>query len=727
MGLENLKSAFSGENKFSSTNTYQADTSEKPNGSYVAIHKDLILKSNNPLQSNHWDNIGFLRNSNIQSVNFFQGNNSYFEPMTPSIPGFNVNFNRGGYTFKEGDLGNSKFINFESKHLRGGSNWTGATMGGLFNNSSHLGQTQKYVTTTPINNQWPVGSGAPQKPNLGDIVFSGNNPSAIGYINLQEKYNKMTNSFSVNMDNQRYLSGGELNASRTIVKDDKIPLYNDSFSVTSFKTPPTINITGVGEYSNLKETQGWESLYNADGTAKTDKGYSYPLISKETLNKRYKSSTTPNWMRDFVHAEPYVWTPIGGDEFNFATRFTPLMRSLKDVARIGKYMTSLDGILNHSLINQNLPGKVSRVEYFEDGEIKQGTQRFKSQYNPLSTLASVGGRIVGEGVPNVLVDREGPNILNIGSLFENRHYTQAVPDTTSDRFLPRGGDNSSLQDQINSAVSGFGQTTNKPRPGSDPHTMLEFGLKKLKTQNSDIRLTYKDTLSEAHPNDNPVIEESKYGMPFYFKDLRDGAFVAFRAYLEGITENIAPSWAAHNYLGRSEPVYTYERTERDIAFTLKIFAGTESELAMVWKKINRLTSMCYPEYKHDQFLLPKKQQNGNNEGTSDPANEVRSQDFFDDSNLRMKPPFVRMRLGELYGSTNNEMLGFLRSVTYSIPEEGPWETKQGKRVPKHITAAITYQVINGKVPSLDFARQQDAMGNVNQNTFYGINQEVGTD
>ena len=42
MGLENLKSVFSGENKFSSTNTYQADTSEKPNGSYVAIHKDLI-------------------------------------------------------------------------------------------------------------------------------------------------------------------------------------------------------------------------------------------------------------------------------------------------------------------------------------------------------------------------------------------------------------------------------------------------------------------------------------------------------------------------------------------------------------------------------------------------------------------------------------------------------------------------------------------------------------
>tara|TARA_Y100001963_G_scaffold94579_2_gene130232 strand:+ start:1270 stop:3456 length:2187 start_codon:yes stop_codon:yes gene_type:complete len=728
MGLENLKSVFSGENKFSSTNTYQADTSEKPNGSYVAIHKDLILKSNNPLQSNHWDKIGFLRDPNIQSVDFFQGNNSYFPPMIPPIPGFSVNFNRGGYTFDDGDLGNSKFINFESKILRGSSNWSGATIGGLFNNSPHLGQTQKYITTTPISNQWPTGQGAPQKPNLSDIIFSGNNPTGEGYSNLQEKYNKMVNSFSVSMNDQKYIGGEGLNASRTIVKDDKIPLYNDSFSVGNFKIPPKINITGVGEYSNLKETQGWETLYNADGTAKTDKGYSYPFISKETMNKRYKSSTTPNWSRDSLVSEPYSWTDIGGDAYSFANRYIPLMRSIKDLARITQYMVSPDGLLNHTLINQNLPGLVSRVEYFEDGELKSGPQRFKRQYNPLSTLASVGGRIVGEGVPNALVDREGPNVLNIGSLFDHLTYTEKVSDITADRFLPRqSSGESTLQDQINNAIDGLGGTTSKSRPSGDPHTMLEFGLKKLKTQNSDIRLTYKNTLSEAHPNDNSVIEDPKYGMPFYFKDMRDGAFVAFRAYLEAITENIAPSWATHNYLGRSEPVYTYERTERDIAFTLKIFAGTESELAMVWKKINRLTSMCYPEYKHDQFLLPKAFQSGNNEGTSDPANQVRSQDFFDDSNLRMKPPFIRMRLGELYGSVDNEMIGFLRSVTYSVPEEGPWETKQGKRVPKHITAAITYQVINGKVPSLDFARQQDAMGNVNQNTFYGVNQEVGTD
>ena len=46
-------------------------------------------------------------------------------------------------------------------------------------------------------------------------------------------------------------------------------------------------------------------------------------------------------------------------------------------------------------------------------------------------------------------------------------------------------------------------------------------------------------------------------MPFYFKDMRDGAFLFFRAYIEGLSENISPSYNSTQYIGRSEPVYTY--------------------------------------------------------------------------------------------------------------------------------------------------------------------------
>jgi len=60
------------------------------------------------------------------------------------------------------------------------------------------------------------------------------------------------------------------------------------------------------------------------------------------------------------------------------------------------------------------------------------------------------------------------------------------------------------------------------------------------------------------------------------------------------------------------------------------------------------------------------------------------------------------------------MLGFLKSCAYSYPDSSPWETERNKRVPKHITVSLTYQVIHMEVPSLEFV-----------NNFYGINQSEG--
>ena len=169
------------------------------------------------------------------------------------------------------------------------------------------------------------------------------------------------------------------------------------------------------------------------------------------------------------------------------------------------------------------------------------------------------------------------------------------------------------------------------------------------------------------------IDSSKEGMPLYFKDLRNDSYIFFRAYLEGITEDIAPSWAEHNYLGRSEPVYVYERAMRTINFTLKLVAQTEYELQAIYLKMNALTSMCYPEYAHDTRLGDK---------------------------TRMKPPLAKFRLGEMFGSTNNEMLGFIEALNYTVPESSTWETVSGKRVAKHITATITWKVLHGTPPEM---------------------------
>jgi len=207
------------------------------------------------------------------------------------------------------------------------------------------------------------------------------------------------------------------------------------------------------------------------------------------------------------------------------------------------------------------------------------------------------------------------------------------------------------------------------------------------------------------------------GMPFYFRDLRDGGrLIFFRAYLEGISDTISPSWTPTNYIGRSEPVYTYTNSEREIQFTLKLFAQTKDELNMIYIKMNRLTSLCYPEYQ-----LPTNYTPTDTDSESEPAEEIVVSNV---GKTRMKPPLTKFRLGDLFGSSKKEMTGFIKSLSYTFPDESPWEIEAGNRVPKYISVDIGFQVIHSTVPSLDFARTKDASDNptgvTEGETFYGI-------
>ena len=108
--------------------------------------------------------------------------------------------------------------------------------------------------------------------------------------------------------------------------------------------------------------------------------------------------------------------------------------------------------------------------------------------------------------------------------------------------------------------------------------------------------------------------------------------------------------------------------------TLKLAAQSPDELKAIYKKMNRLTSLCYPEYSSDPNLNDK---------------------------LRMKPPLVKLRMGEYFGKTNNELMGWIKSISYVVEQSATWEVMEGARVPRHITATIGYQVIHGTVPSID--------------------------
>ena len=192
------------------------------------------------------------------------------------------------------------------------------------------------------------------------------------------------------------------------------------------------------------------------------------------------------------------------------------------------------------------------------------------------------------------------------------------------------------------------------------------------------------------------VESEDNGMPVYFKDLRDNSYLIFRGYIEGITEAVSPNWSATTYIGRSEATHTYENADRSVNFTLKLIAQTAPELDAIYSKMNRLTSLAYPEYAVDKLI-----QTGQKDVMTDEGS-LRVPVY----KSRMKPPMTRMRLGELYGNSNikrkDGILGFIKSLSYEYPDESPWEYRKGQRVPKMVNVSIEYQIIHERVPDMSY-------------------------
>lgn len=200
------------------------------------------------------------------------------------------------------------------------------------------------------------------------------------------------------------------------------------------------------------------------------------------------------------------------------------------------------------------------------------------------------------------------------------------------------------------------------------------------------------TLSAYDDGKPGFVDSEDNGMPFFFKDLRNNTFIIFRGYLDGITDNPSPNWSEQSYIGRSESNWVYTGTNREISFTFHLAAQTAVELDSIYLKLNKLTSLTYPEYMPDQFLQ-----------TGTQLNNGQRQPMF---KTRMKPPLARMRLGDLFGNPNGKtrdgILGFLKSLSYTFPDNSPWETRKGQRVPKFIDVTCGWQVIHEQVPDINY-------------------------
>ena len=96
-----------------------------------------------------------------------------------------------------------------------------------------------------------------------------------------------------------------------------------------------------------------------------------------------------------------------------------------------------------------------------------------------------------------------------------------------------------------------------------------------------------------------------------------------------------------------------------MAFTFDAYPKSDVELAVIWHKLNRLAGLTYPHM-------------------SKPAAGGRA----------MISPYTRLTIGDMY----KEAPGFINSLTYTVMDEGTWETGFAK-LPKYIQANVTFTYI----------------------------------
>jgi len=143
--------------------------------------------------------------------------------------------------------------------------------------------------------------------------------------------------------------------------------------------------------------------------------------------------------------------------------------------------------------------------------------------------------------------------------------------------------------------------------------------------------------------------EAEY-LPFYFHDVRTNEIVSFHAFLTSLTDNFSVAYDSVDAFGRAEPIKIYKSTTRKVGVSFMVAAMSDSDFDSMWLKINKLTTMVYP-----QFDSGKQLSSGGNKFT------------IPFSQLMKAPPFIRMRIGDLI-SSNYSKFNLARLFGFDSPK-----------------------------------------------------------
>jgi hypothetical protein len=167
---------------------------------------------------------------------------------------------------------------------------------------------------------------------------------------------------------------------------------------------------------------------------------------------------------------------------------------------------------------------------------------------------------------------------------------------------------------------------------------------------------------------------------FSIAGVGDSQKVYFRTLVTSLSETVSPTWDSAKFVGNPYSYYTYGGVERTLSLQLKMYCMNSGELGTMWQRIDFLTKKAYPT--------------------------------IDKSNL-VNPPFIEFTLGNMY----QKKTAFINSLSYTIPDDGVWETTMdGMQLPKIVEVQMEFKFVENvgaELKPYGFAISKEAVKSIN--------------
>ena len=243
---------------------------------------------------------------------------------------------------------------------------------------------------------------------------------------------------------------------------------------------------------------------------------------------------------------------------------------------------------------------------------------------------------------------------------------------------------------LKTSYSGSNRIEKRVRLG-DPGKKEKNDKVALDTINS--RLIYKTE------SNNPFVTETNDLVKFRIgvinnKEPSKKTNIHFRAFIDSMSDSYSADWQSQKFMGRGENFYRYNGFDRTVSLSWTVVAQSKAELMPMYQKLNYLASVCAPDYSDLGY---------------------------------MRGNLIKLTIGGyLY-----EQVGIMKSITYDIPQDSPWEisipygtakTTSTSGVKSDSSVKEMPHMI--KVTGFQFIPIHDFVPSVQKNRYLGANEEV---